>query len=220
MTQNLWRFSVAPAVIFCSMQRVLHLPAVACLFICAYICVGVWWRILCCSGLEYSHPPRMTLVVRVALNSPLGSASSPLLPLVGVLFCWCFSISTSLMVHAIILPFLRSLFSTGLEATVLHVSVYHLFGSLWIIQKSVLHYHTLALLLSHFLSLYLSNHYPPTHLSLSGPHCGVVVVLKYRALFSWCSSQGCVIPSTSISLGQLISGVSFRRCKKDRVFIL
>lgn len=111
--------------------------------------------------------------------------------------------------HAVIVPFLRSLFSTGLEASVLHVSVYHLFGSLWIIQKSVLHYHTLSLLLLHFLSLYLSNHCPPTHLSLSGPHCGVVAVLKYRALFSWCSSQGCVIPSTSVSLGHLISRISF-----------
>lgn len=179
MTQNVWRSSVTPALISCSMHTVSPFPAAACVFPCLYICVWVclWRRLLYCAGLEYSDLRWMAVVVvPVALNSTLGLATSSLLPLVGVVFFGAFFLSLYRCkphAHAIMLPF-----------TLLHgrpycnppyaVSVFHLFRSLRVIrEKNIFHIRTLSLLLLDFLSLYFSTH--SAHLSLSGVMVPTVV---------------------------------------------
>lgn len=178
MTQTLWRSSVAPALSSCSMHTVSPLPAVACVFR-AHVSVSgcVCGKDSCIVPVYCDRRWMAVVVVPVALNSPLGLATSALLPLVGVVFCFFGAFFLSFYQckphgHAIMLPF-----------TLLHgrpyynpphtVSVYHLFSSLWIIQKNIFHIRTLSLLLLHFLSLYLSNHSP--HLSLSGVMVPTVV---------------------------------------------
>lgn len=181
MTQNLWRSSVTPAVIFCRMHRGSHFPAVAC-FSCSYICVWVclWWRLLYCAGLEYCDLQWMAVVVPVAQNSPLGLATSALLPLVGVVL----SVQASWSRYHATFPSFALLHGPMHSNPPYTVSLYHLFRLLWIIQKNIFHIRTLSLLLLHFLSLYLPNHSPPPFYQwCDGPHCGVVVILQYKLSF-------------------------------------
>lgn len=91
-------------------------------------------------------------------------------------------------------------------------------SAVWITQKSTLHFHTLSLLLLHFLSLYLFNHCPPPppfSQWCDGPHCGVVVVLHSRTLFFLFFFPDAPQKDVSFpahSLGRLTSGgVSFQR---------
>lgn len=148
-------------------------------FPCSCICVWVclWRRLLYCAGLLWpSLNGCCCCTCCPELPSWLSNVRPPPSCGCGVLFFFgAFFLSFYQCKphgHAIMLPF-----------TLLHgrpyynpphtVSVYHLFSSLWIIQKNIFHIRTLSLLLLHFLSLYLSNHSP--HLSLSGVMVPTVV---------------------------------------------
>lgn len=157
----------------------------------------------------------MTVVVPVALNPP--PATSSLLPLVGVVFFFgaFLSVQASWSCYH----------TTFLSFTLLHgpiyynplymVSVYHFFRLLWIIHRIVCsNPPILTLTVTLPVTVALQSLPPPFSQWCDGPHCGAVVILQYRTLFSWRSSEGCFFLSTSASLGLLISGLVFKAATK------